>query len=155
MVRWDSLYYRPQRSWGKVIFLQASVILLTGGCLTRQTPKGQTPPVRPIPPGQTPQVRPPWADTPRSDAPRTKYIPPRTKYTPQTKYIPRLSTPPRSDPLGRHPPRSDTYPRTKYIPPALSTPPRTKYTPRLSTPPEIWSTHGRYASYWNAFLFLV
>ena len=23
--------YRPQRSWGKVIFLQASVILLTGG----------------------------------------------------------------------------------------------------------------------------
>ena len=25
--------YRPQRSWGKVMFLQASVILLTGGCL--------------------------------------------------------------------------------------------------------------------------
>ena len=24
--------YRPQRSWGKVIFSQASVILLTGGC---------------------------------------------------------------------------------------------------------------------------
>ena len=24
-------YYRPQRSWGKVIFSQASVILLTGG----------------------------------------------------------------------------------------------------------------------------
>ena len=26
-----ALYYRPQRSWGKVIFSQASVILLTGG----------------------------------------------------------------------------------------------------------------------------
>ena len=26
-------FYRPQRSWGKVIFSQASVILLTGGCL--------------------------------------------------------------------------------------------------------------------------
>ena len=26
-----SCYYRPQRSWGKVIFSQASVILLTGG----------------------------------------------------------------------------------------------------------------------------
>ena len=25
------VYYRPQRSWGKVIFSQASVILLTGG----------------------------------------------------------------------------------------------------------------------------
>ena len=24
-------FYRPQRSWGKVIFSQASVILLTGG----------------------------------------------------------------------------------------------------------------------------
>ena len=28
-------FYRPQRSWGKVIFLQASVILFTGGvCLS-------------------------------------------------------------------------------------------------------------------------
>ena len=27
----SSCYYRPQRSWGKVIFSQASVILLTGG----------------------------------------------------------------------------------------------------------------------------
>ena len=26
-------HYRPQRSWGKVISLQASVILSTGGCL--------------------------------------------------------------------------------------------------------------------------
>ena len=25
-------FYCPQRSWGKVIFSQASVILLTGGC---------------------------------------------------------------------------------------------------------------------------
>ena len=25
--------YRPQRSWGKVIFSQVSVILLTGGCM--------------------------------------------------------------------------------------------------------------------------
>ena len=29
------VYYRPQRSWGKVIFSQASVILLTGGCFLR------------------------------------------------------------------------------------------------------------------------
>ena len=28
-------FYRPQRSWGKVIFSQASVILLTGGGLLR------------------------------------------------------------------------------------------------------------------------
>ena len=45
--------YRSQRSWGKVMFLQASVILLMGGCLPqcmlgytppRQTPQEQTPP---------------------------------------------------------------------------------------------------------------
>ena len=28
-------FYRPQRSWGKVIFSQVSVILLTGKCLLR------------------------------------------------------------------------------------------------------------------------
>ena len=28
---WRIHYYRPQRSWGKVMFLQASVILLLGG----------------------------------------------------------------------------------------------------------------------------
>ena len=28
-----SNYYRPQRSWGKVMFLHVSVILFTGGCL--------------------------------------------------------------------------------------------------------------------------
>ena len=31
-------YYRPQRSWGKVMFLHVSVILFTGGCLVRGVP---------------------------------------------------------------------------------------------------------------------
>ena len=31
MFRKQMPYYRPQRSWGKVIFSQASVILFTGG----------------------------------------------------------------------------------------------------------------------------
>ena len=56
-------YYRPQRSWGKVMFSQACVILFTGGgggswgegvCLSacwdtippEQTPPEQTPPHR-------------------------------------------------------------------------------------------------------------
>ena len=44
--------YRPQRSLGKVMFLQASVILLTGG-------------VPHTPPGADPQEQtPPRADTP-------------------------------------------------------------------------------------------
>ena len=39
-----SIYYRPQRSWGKVIFSQASVILLTGEggvCSLVETPPGR------------------------------------------------------------------------------------------------------------------
>ena len=53
-------YYRSQRSWAKVMFLQASVILLTGGgCLPGTHPRTGTPP----PPGTryTPsdQVHPP------------------------------------------------------------------------------------------------
>ena len=28
----DKYFYRPQRSWGKVMFLHVSVILFTGGC---------------------------------------------------------------------------------------------------------------------------
>ena len=57
--------YLPQRSWGKVIFSQASVILLKGGGSTW--------------PGRPPS---PWADPPppRSDPPPVR--PPGTKYTP-------------------------------------------------------------------------
>ena len=99
-------FYRPQRSWGKVMFLQASVILSTGGVPDQVHPPGTR-----YPPG-----------------PGT---PPGTRYTPS----PRPSTPP---PTG------------------------TRYTPRdqVHTPPqcracwEIRSTRRRYASYWNAILFI-
>ena len=51
------IFYRPQRSWAKVIFLQVSVILLTGGCLP-QCMLG-------YPPEQTlPGSRHPWEQTP-------------------------------------------------------------------------------------------
>ena len=97
-------YYRPQRSWGKVIFSQASVILLTEGGVSDQA---DTPPQD--------QVHHPWAETP----------PPLGRHTPQVRHSPRSDT---------HPPRSDTSqvrhpPRTKYTPLRLSTTPRTKYTP--------------------------
>ena len=53
--------YRPQRSWGKVMFLHVSVILLTRGgvclsaCWDSRPPWEQTPP---------PRSRPPWEQTP-------------------------------------------------------------------------------------------
>ena len=65
-------YYRPQRSYGKVMFLHLPVILFTGGRLpTGRHPLGQTPPLgrhlpwADIPPGQTlPGKTPPQADNP-------------------------------------------------------------------------------------------
>ena len=74
-------FYRPQRSWGKVMFLQASVILLTGvGCLPQcmlgYTPPEQTPPRS----RHTPQSRhAPLEQTP----PGVNTPPPRTRYTPR------------------------------------------------------------------------
>ena len=74
--------YRPQRNWGKVIFSQASVILLTGGgvCLSacwdttplpEQTPPEQIPPRADIPWNQAPP--PPG---PGRHPPGSRYPPP-------------------------------------------------------------------------------
>ena len=89
------LYYRPQRSWAKVMFLQASVILSTGGGVASVHAGMPAPPTRQTPPGPG-------------------------RHTPWTR-----QTPPRP---GRHPPREADA--------------------------SIRSMSGRYASYWNAFLFL-
>ena len=95
-------YYRPQRSCGKVMFSQVSVILSTGGWGVWEPPPGQTPHL----PGQTPQPprqTPHWEDTPWADTP------------------------------GQTPPWADTAPPGR--------------------PPADGYCSGRYASYWNAFLF--
>ena len=84
------LVTRPQRSWGKVIFSQASVILFTGGSASVHAW------IPPPPPG--PGTPSPWDQAP--------------------------------PPPSRHPPRSS---RAYW---------------------EIRSTSGRYASYWNANLFI-
>ena len=54
-------YYRPQRSWGKVMFSQACVILFTGGGVCLSACWDTTPPG-----ADTPQSKPPGADTPQS-----------------------------------------------------------------------------------------
>ena len=152
-------FYRPQRSWGKVMFLQASVIL--------STRVGSTWPGTPLGPGT-----PPRAGTP---LPPTRCIPPGTRYTHRTRYRPPGTTHPpqtRCTPWSRyppdqvHPPGPGTPPRPGTHPPLAQVhpPPRTRYThthtPDQVHPPrhracwEIRSMHGRYASYWNAFLYI-
>ena len=86
--------YRPQRSWGKVIFSQASVILLTGGGLSQ------------------------WM-------------------------------------LGYHPLRSRHPPGSRHCPPQRADTPPPNTPPQCRACWEIRSTRGRYASYWNAILFVL
>ena len=65
----DLHHYRPQRSCGKVMFSQASVILSTGGGGVWQIPPGRHPPGQ-TPPWQTPLPgRHPRADTTQADTP--------------------------------------------------------------------------------------
>ena len=86
-------HYRPQRSWGKVIFSQASVILLTGGSASVHAG---------IPPGpDTPLEQTPWEQTP----PRSR--PPRSR-------PPQELTPPRSRPPGSRPPPGADSPGAEH-----------------------------------------
>ena len=73
----SSNFYRPQRSWGKVMFLHVSVILLTGGVSAsvhagihhppwKQTP---TPGADTSPGADTPGADTPGADTPLEETP--------------------------------------------------------------------------------------
>ena len=101
-------HYWPQRSWAKVMFLQASVILSTGGvCLSV------------------------WWDT---------IPPPRADYPPGAETTP----PPRADPPWEQTPRDQTPPRSRH-PPGPDSP--------READASIRSMSGRYASYWNAYLY--
>ena len=54
----NSTFYHPQRSCGKVMFSQASVILFTGGLVYASINGGRHPP-----PADRPWTDTPWADT--------------------------------------------------------------------------------------------
>ena len=138
--------YRPQLSWGKVIFSEACVknFVHKEGCLPHcmlgytPGPEAGTPSQEQTPSGT--RGRHPSQDQrqtpPGADLPGTKGRPPPgadplqdKRQTPQTS--------------GRHPPRT----RGRH-------PPRTRgrHPPWHSACWEIRATSGRYASYWNAIL---
>ena len=107
MCKYKCACYRPQRSCGKVMFSQASVILFTGGGDTPQTdtPWADTPFAR-HPPADTPLGRPPWADTPRQTCPRQ----PPPGQTP-LRQTPQADTPQADTPSpGQTPLKADTPP---------------------------------------------
>ena len=80
--------------------------------------------------------------------PRTRQTPPRTRQTsPDQADPPRPGRPPSPD-QADHPPGPGRPPRTRQTP-------QTRQTPPPEADSSIRSTSGRYASYWNAFLFIV
>ena len=94
--------------------------------------------------------------------PGTRCTPPDQVHPPQTRCtLPRPGTPPWDQvhpppPVTRYPPRTRYTPRDQVHPPGPDTPLRTRYSPpaRSTARWGIRSTCGRYASYWNAFLFV-
>ena len=92
----DVSCYRPQRSWAKVIFSQASVCPQGRGRGSASVHAGLYPP---DPPDQTP----PGPDPPEQTPPQTR--PPGTRHPPRTRHPPGAN-PPRT----RHPPGADTPP---------------------------------------------
>ena len=135
LTRLHVFFYHPQLSCGKVMFSQASVILSIGGGVTQhaleQTPPRQThthTPCGPHPLGRHPPVdHTPWAVTPHGQTP---------------------SHGPHS--LGRH-----TSP-PEQTPPWADAPTHPHPHPRGPHPrPRDSHCSARYASYWNAFLFLL
>ena len=123
------LITRRNEVLAKVIFLHLFVILFTGGVWQGEPP----PPAWTTPLGME---NPPGPDT-----------------TPQAWRTPRHGEPPL-------PPGHGEPPRAWRNPPGMENPPRTRHhPPRHGEPPPeadsgIRSTIGRYASYWNAFLFI-
>ena len=125
--KYCSINYRPQRSWGQVMFLQVCVILFTGGeYLTRYMPPPRDqvhPPdqvhpqyqVHPLEPGtprdQEPGTLPLGPGTPRDQAPQDQVHPRRTRYTPAGP-----GTPPQDQ---VHPHRTRYTPRDQVHPPSV------------------------------------
>ena len=82
-------------------------------------------------------------------------------------YTPQADTPCQADTLlGRHPTTTQTHPLSSRHPPARQTTPPGRHPPWVDTPPHARQTpprhpprdgycSGRYASYWNAFLFVM
>ena len=145
------VYYRPQRSWAKVMFLHVSVILLTGGC-TWSSHRGvylvwsrgegggctwsrgctwQTPPRTRY--NLQDQVHPPGPGThPRLGTPLGPGTPPGTRYTPQDQV----------HPLGPGTPQDQVHPSGPGTPPPDQLHlPGTRYPPGPATPPSPGTPH--------------
>ena len=151
-IYWTRTCYRPQRSWAKVIFSQA--------CVKNSVHRGR---------GEGVCLSACWDIPPRPGTPPGPGTPPQSRHPPGTRHPPQQTLPPGT--RNTQPPQDQapTPPRDQAPPPPTDQaspqdqahpPPETRHNPapeQTPPPPEadcsIRSTSGRYASYWNAFLF--
>ena len=128
----------------KVIFLHLSVILFTGGGVCLSACWDTTPPWEQTPPRS--RHTPPMEQTPPLDEtpPGSRHPPPGSRHTFPEQTPPRADTPLEQTPLEQTPPEQ-TPPWSRAPPPEQTPPPKADS--------GIRSMSGRYASYWNAFLF--
>ena len=139
----------------KVIFLEVCVknsVHMGGEYLGRYPPDQVHPPwdqVHPPPgPGTPPRTR----YTPQDQVhPQDQIHPSGTRYTPRTRYTPWDQVHLPQDQV--HPPRPGTTTPQDQVQTPAQVPPHRDQDPRSSACWEIRATSGRYASYWNAFLF--
>ena len=148
------IHYRPQRSCEGYVFTPVcqSFCSQGGGEHLGRYPLDQVHP----PPGRAGTPLGPGTPPGRAGTPPRPGTPP-GRYTPLARYTPWVSYPPgtRYTPLGRYTlgPGIPSGPGTH--PPGPGTPPWTRYIPRNQVPPipRDGYCRGRYAFYWNAFLF--
>ena len=155
--------YRPQRSCGQGNVFTAMCDSVYGGgglpqCMlgyhppkeTSQEgdPQGDPPPRRPPQEGGNPQGDPPKKETPQEgDPPRRR---PPKKETPQEGDPPRRRPPKKKPPPGPHARGKLTGMRSRPTPKGEI---EGDQIPPQEADSMILSMSGRYASYWNAFLF--
>ena len=131
--------YRPHRSCGQGYVFTRVCDSVNRGVSGRENPPCQ---------GDTPQSRPPQhGDTPDHTPPQSRHPWSRHPHPPPT-------------PWSRHPhpwptppPEQTHLPQSRH-PPEQTPPPGSRHSPRQADS-SIGSTSGQYASYTNAFLFLL
>ena len=132
-----TFYYRPQTKVCEgYAFTRFCLSTGRGEYLGRYPPPGRYNPGRYTPPGRY---------TSQTGTPHQAGTPPGQVHSPRQVHPTR-----QVHPLGRYTLRSGTPPRQVH---PLAGTPQAGTTPRSSACWEIRATSGRYASYWNAFLF--
>ena len=120
-------FYRPQRSWAKVMFLQVCVCVILFKVGVSASVHAGIPPLGADTPLKSRHPR--RADTPQEQTPSKQQTPPQSRH-PQ-----RADTPPGADPQEQTPPKSKHPPQEQTSPPRGDTS-KSRHSPQEQTLPQ-------------------